>query len=79
MVKRKKKRTGIRIREVPNTGFIIQGICKKKKKSMINMLKDLKDIMDSMCEKMRDFIRVGNYKREQNGSAINKKNNIRSD
>ena len=24
---------------------------------MINMLKDLKDIMDSMCEKMRDFIR----------------------
>lgn len=44
------------------------------------MLKNLKDIMDSYVWKDEGFYsRVGNYKREQNGSAINKKNNIRSD
>lgn len=33
---------------------------------MINMLEDLKEILDSMCEKMRNLIREMETKKENN-------------
>ena len=36
---KEKMSNGIRIREGPNIEFIIQGTCRGKKRSMINMLK----------------------------------------